>query len=403
MSDSVVDGRVNSGTQQQWISRNSEWGSWTGANWNMVFVGVPQAPAGRLARASLHQDREDAGHPRETLPRRRCEGQLRRPRSRSRRRTAPALAGTQARHPARPFPLAKFYIAKPGDSADTINSQLAKGNHLLLTPGIYELTKPIEVTEPGTIVMGLGFATLKPINGTAAMTVADVDGVTVAGLLFDAVRLSLRSSSKSGPREARRATRQIRHCSPTSSSASAAQGSAESKVIARHQLQRRHRRSHLDLARGPRHRRRLGEQHRGERHGRRRRRRHRVRPLCRALPAVPGAVEGQQRTNVLLPVRDSLRSAQPDQLHQRSPNLTDGPPTRWPTTSPATRPGAGSLQRLPPSGRRLTRAIEVPSVPGVRFHHMITVALGNLGSIDNVINNTGGRDADEAARHTDGD
>jgi hypothetical protein len=39
---------------------------------------------------------------------------------------------------------------------------------------------------------------------------------------------------------------------------------------------------------------------------------------------------------------------------------------------------------------RLTRAIKVPSTPGVRFHHMITVALGNLGSIDNVINSTGG-------------
>ena len=39
---------------------------------------------------------------------------------------------------------------------------------------------------------------------------------------------------------------------------------------------------------------------------------------------------------------------------------------------------------------KLTRAIEVPKTPGVQFHHMITNALGNLGSIDNVINNTGG-------------
>jgi len=39
---------------------------------------------------------------------------------------------------------------------------------------------------------------------------------------------------------------------------------------------------------------------------------------------------------------------------------------------------------------KLTRAIEVPAVPGVHFEHMITVALDNLGSIDNVINNTGG-------------
>ena len=46
MSDTLVDGNVDSGTQQQWISRNSEWGSWTGSNWNMVFVGVPNPPAG---------------------------------------------------------------------------------------------------------------------------------------------------------------------------------------------------------------------------------------------------------------------------------------------------------------------------------------------------------------------
>ncbi len=38
----------------------------------------------------------------------------------------------------------------------------------------------------------------------------------------------------------------------------------------------------------------------------------------------------------------------------------------------------------------LTRAIEVPTVPGIKFHHMITVALDNLGEISNVINNTGG-------------
>src|ERR1035438_1084470 len=46
MSDSLVDGAVGSGPQQQWISRNSEWGKWTGANWNMVFVGVVNPPAG---------------------------------------------------------------------------------------------------------------------------------------------------------------------------------------------------------------------------------------------------------------------------------------------------------------------------------------------------------------------
>ena len=46
LSDSLIDGNVDSGPQQQWISRNAEWKSWTGANWNMVFVGVRNPPSG---------------------------------------------------------------------------------------------------------------------------------------------------------------------------------------------------------------------------------------------------------------------------------------------------------------------------------------------------------------------
>src|SRR5271167_4617190 len=46
MSDSLVDGNVDSGSQQQWISRNCDWKTWTGANWNIVFVGVISPPAG---------------------------------------------------------------------------------------------------------------------------------------------------------------------------------------------------------------------------------------------------------------------------------------------------------------------------------------------------------------------
>jgi len=38
----------------------------------------------------------------------------------------------------------------------------------------------------------------------------------------------------------------------------------------------------------------------------------------------------------------------------------------------------------------LTRAIEAPETPGVQFHHIITVALGDKGTIENVIDNVGG-------------
>jgi hypothetical protein len=37
----------------------------------------------------------------------------------------------------------------------------------------------------------------------------------------------------------------------------------------------------------------------------------------------------------------------------------------------------------------LTRAIETPRRPGVRFHDMITLALGNHGGISRVIDDTG--------------
>jgi len=45
MSDLRVSGIVDSGPQQQWLTRNSEMSSFKGSNWNLVFAGVKGAPA----------------------------------------------------------------------------------------------------------------------------------------------------------------------------------------------------------------------------------------------------------------------------------------------------------------------------------------------------------------------
>src|SRR5262245_101521 len=82
--------------------------------------------------------------------------------------------------------LSQFFIARPGTSAATMNAALAQGKNLLVTPGVYHLSETIRVTRPDTVVLGFGLATLIPDNGIAAMTVADVAGVKIAGLLFDA-------------------------------------------------------------------------------------------------------------------------------------------------------------------------------------------------------------------------
>lgn len=186
MADTVVDGSVDSGTQQQWISRNVEWKSWTGANWNMVFVGAVHAPVGEWPEPPYTR----IG----ATPVVREKPFLEVDRRGSYSVVVPALTHDsrgvtwrQASTPGRIVALSHFYIAQPGrDSAGTINRALAAGKDLLLTPGTYDLSEPIRVTHRDTVVLGLGFATLHPVAGTAAMQVADADGVTISGLLFDA-------------------------------------------------------------------------------------------------------------------------------------------------------------------------------------------------------------------------
>jgi hypothetical protein len=186
MSDSLVDGNVDSGSQQQWISRNCDWKSWTGSNWNMVFVGVVHPPEGswpappytKVAQTPVVREKpflqvNAAG-----------EFSVRVPELDDDTIGITWRGGETA---GETVPIARFYIARPDvDTSQTINAQLDRGKDLILTPGIYDLTAPLRVMRPHTVVLGLGFATLRPVNGTAAMTTADADGIEIAGLLFDA-------------------------------------------------------------------------------------------------------------------------------------------------------------------------------------------------------------------------
>ena len=186
MSDSLVDGNVDSGSQQQWISRNCDWKSWTGSNWNMVFVGVPHPPEGawpsppytKVAQTPVVREKpflqvNAAGEFSVRVP--------------ELQRDSSGITWRSGETPGETIPIARFYIARADeDTAETINAHLAQGKDLILTPGIYELASPIRVTRPHTVVLGLGFATLRPVKGTAALITADADGIEIAGLLIDA-------------------------------------------------------------------------------------------------------------------------------------------------------------------------------------------------------------------------
>ena len=177
---------VINGSQQQWLTRTSEIGGWSNGVWNAVFAGVEGAPTDEsfpvppyttLATSPLSREKpflyvNDDGAYMVHVPAAVTDSR--------------GVTWDEGMMPGRSIPIADFFIAKPSDSIQDINRQLARGRNLLLTPGIYDVAKSIAVTRANTVVLGLGHATLTAVDGAIPLTVADVNGVIVAGLTIDA-------------------------------------------------------------------------------------------------------------------------------------------------------------------------------------------------------------------------
>src|ERR1700742_5079067 len=102
------------------------------------------------------------------------------------RANASGPSWANASTPGPSLPMSQFFVATPSDTAAQINSALAEGCNLFFTPGVYNINQTINVTNPDTVVLGVGFPTLIPQNGVNTMQVSDVNGVRIDGLLFDA-------------------------------------------------------------------------------------------------------------------------------------------------------------------------------------------------------------------------
>jgi len=68
---------------------------------------------------------------------------------------------------------------------------------------VYNLDRTLNVKAEKSVVLGLGMPTLVPQNGLAAMTVADVPGVDIAGVVFDAGPVNSPVLLQVGPKGAR--------------------------------------------------------------------------------------------------------------------------------------------------------------------------------------------------------
>ncbi|MFJ5218650.1 RICIN domain-containing protein [Streptomyces sp. NPDC088354] len=198
IADSKIDGQVRSGSQQQWLSRNSQWGSWSGSNWNMVFVGDVNAPANTfpsppyttVAQSPVTREKpflyvDSAGAYKVFVPALRTNSQ-----------GTTWAGGTPA---GSSLSIDEFFVVKPGATATDINGALAQGKNLLFTPGVYHLNQTLNINRADTVVLGLGLATIVPDNGITAVNVADVDGVKIAGLLIDAGTTSSQTLMQVGP------------------------------------------------------------------------------------------------------------------------------------------------------------------------------------------------------------
>jgi hypothetical protein len=206
IADSALDGTIVNGSQQQWLVRNSSLGTWTNGVWNQVFSGVVGAPAqcfpaapscggpyttiptSPVTREAPYLYLDAAGDYRVFVP----EVQ----------RDAVGTTWDSGPTPGTSISIDDFFIASPADEVEAINEALAEGRNVLFTPGVYQLDQTIKVKRAGTVVLGLGLPTLVPTGGGAALTVADVTGVKLAGLMVDAGPMNSPVLLQVGPKNA---------------------------------------------------------------------------------------------------------------------------------------------------------------------------------------------------------
>lgn len=186
LANSNIDSMVDSGSQQQWLSRNNRYRAWMGQNWNIVFAGDdPEGlPNGTWPMFSYTRAEGVAGLREKPYlaANERQELGLVIPAERETMEGCDWLVGKPTEQW---IPLKDCYVATPDSSVEEMNAALAQEQHLLLTPGVYTLEESLQVTQPGTVILGLGLPSLIPQEGNACIE-TKASGVTIAGVLLDA-------------------------------------------------------------------------------------------------------------------------------------------------------------------------------------------------------------------------
>jgi len=181
----IVNGSLDFSTQQQFFTRNTTFNQTKDGSWNLFYMGcegdIPQnkCPVNGI---TLVTDIPRIVGPIAAAPRMmyQADGTI--------SLIKPAIY-TNSRGVLGPSPddevLTDVFVVNPQTEIGLINRKLAEGVHLVFSPGIYSFAEPVKITKSGTVVMGLGYATIVPTAANAAMVIADgTEGVRVGGFIL---------------------------------------------------------------------------------------------------------------------------------------------------------------------------------------------------------------------------
>jgi len=195
MANVKVDGTLNSGSQQQFLFRNTSFTGTVGGAWNMVYLGTNQAP-------SAPTDDQKKGF---TNPWPGTNGNAF-PLS-----YIPAVTKI-AEKPHIVFTDDKYYVKVPKETISSSGvhwstnedsvllliddeftvitpktdlTKLDKNKHLLFMPGVYELNQPLVIDKANTIVLGVGLPSIKCTGSKECIDIS-ASGVKFAGIMLEA-------------------------------------------------------------------------------------------------------------------------------------------------------------------------------------------------------------------------
>lgn len=190
IANAVVDGHTHFGGQQQYLSRNVEFGNGTsGGAWGMVYVGCENAPTSApgdnetAAITSVNPTPIRMEKPYVAMYDDKAKFQLRVPKVSRGGSDKPQVTGDDEE--SRDFSAVK--VARDNEPTANIQAALDEGKDVVLSPGIYYLDRTLEVHKDNQVLLGLGLATLVAPEGSPCIHVAPgTAGVRIAGVMLEA-------------------------------------------------------------------------------------------------------------------------------------------------------------------------------------------------------------------------